>query len=96
MTDLTVRDLRLTMQLYSLALILILNYNGILILMHYRGNEAYAVYKIMSYGILLWGSAADIETIFILQKRAIRAIYEMRPRESLSFLGGEGGGGCNS
>ena len=40
----------------------------------------------MSYGILLWGSAADIETIFILQKRAIRAIYEMRPRESLRYL----------
>ena len=29
----------------------------------------------MSYGILIWGDAADIDTIFILQKRAMRAIY---------------------
>lgn len=40
-------------------------------------------HSIMSYGILLWGRAADIETIFILQKRAIRAIYNLRSRESL-------------
>lgn len=32
-------------------------------------------HSIMSYGILLWGRAADIQTIFVLQKRAIRAIY---------------------
>jgi hypothetical protein len=43
-------------------------------------------HSLMSYGILLWGAAADIETIFILQKRAIRAIYEMRPRDSLREL----------
>ncbi|KAA5569769.1 reverse transcriptase family protein, partial [Pseudomonas aeruginosa] len=40
-------------------------------------------HSVMSYGILLWGNAADVETIFILQKRAIRAIYNMHPRESL-------------
>ena len=40
-------------------------------------------HSIMSYGILLWGSAADVDSIFILQKRAIRAIYNMGPRESL-------------
>lgn len=40
-------------------------------------------HSIMSYGILLWGHAADIETIFILQKRAVRAIYQLRSRESL-------------
>lgn len=40
----------------------------------------------MSYGILLWGRAADIETIFILQKRAIRAIYKLGYRESLKEL----------
>ncbi|CAK1581342.1 unnamed protein product [Parnassius mnemosyne] len=40
-------------------------------------------HSIMSYGILLWGNAADSETIFVLQKRAIRAIYNLKPRESL-------------
>lgn len=40
-------------------------------------------HSIMSYGILLWGSASDINTIFVLQKRAIRAIYKMDHRDSL-------------
>ena len=43
-------------------------------------------HSIMSYGILLWGRAADIESIFILQKRAIRAIYNLRRRDSLREL----------
>ena len=43
-------------------------------------------HSIMSYGILLWGRAADIESIFILQKRAIRAIYDLRRRDSLREL----------
>lgn len=43
-------------------------------------------HSIMSYGILLWGRAADIETIFILQKRAIRAIYKLCSRDSLREL----------
>lgn len=40
-------------------------------------------HSIMSYGILLWGNAADINSIFILQKRAVRAIYKLGPRVSL-------------
>lgn len=40
-------------------------------------------HSIMSYGILLWGAAADVESVFILQKRAVRAVYCMGPRESL-------------
>lgn len=40
-------------------------------------------HSIMSYGILIWGRAADIETIFVLQKRAVRSIYNMGSRESL-------------
>lgn len=40
-------------------------------------------HSIMSYGILLWGNAADIQTIFVLQKKAIRAIYKLRRRHSL-------------
>ncbi|CAF4750832.1 unnamed protein product [Pieris macdunnoughi] len=43
-------------------------------------------HSIMSYGILLWGRAADIESIFILQKRAVRAIYNLRRCESLREL----------
>ncbi|CAH2212531.1 jg854 [Pararge aegeria aegeria] len=35
----------------------------------------------MSYGILLWGKAA--ETIFILQKRAVRSICKLKSRETL-------------
>ncbi|KAJ8736617.1 hypothetical protein PYW08_007273 [Mythimna loreyi] len=43
-------------------------------------------HSIMSYGILLWGRAADIDSIFILQKRAIRAIYNLRRCDSLREL----------
>ncbi|CAF4947562.1 unnamed protein product [Pieris macdunnoughi] len=35
-------------------------------------------HSLMTYGLLLWGHAADVETIFILQKRAIRAIYNLK------------------
>ncbi|XP_073947822.1 uncharacterized protein [Choristoneura fumiferana] len=40
-------------------------------------------HSIMSYGMLIWGKAADIETIFILQKRAVRSIYNLGSRDSL-------------
>ncbi|KAG7299149.1 hypothetical protein JYU34_017682 [Plutella xylostella] len=40
-------------------------------------------HSVMSYGILLWGRAADINQIFVLQKRAIRAIYVLGSRISL-------------
>lgn len=40
-------------------------------------------HSILSYGILIWGKAADIETIFILQKRAVRSIYNLGSRDSL-------------
>lgn len=43
-------------------------------------------HSIMSYGILVWGKAADIQTIFVLQKRAIRSIYNLRARESVREL----------
>lgn len=43
-------------------------------------------HSIMSYGLLLWGSAADINRIFILQKRAVRFIYQLKPRDSLQDL----------
>ncbi|RVE47616.1 hypothetical protein evm_007713 [Chilo suppressalis] len=40
-------------------------------------------HSILSYGIILWGTAADIESIFILQKRAVRSIYQLSSRTSL-------------
>lgn len=40
-------------------------------------------HSLMSYGILLWGHAADANDVFILQKRAVRAVYQLRSRESL-------------
>lgn len=40
-------------------------------------------HSLMSYGLLLWGHAANINDIFVLQKRAVRAIYKMKPRDSL-------------
>ncbi|CAG9793449.1 unnamed protein product [Diatraea saccharalis] len=42
----------------------------------------------MTDGLLLWGSVASIQDIFILQKRAVRAIYEynLRSRESLKVF----------
>lgn len=43
-------------------------------------------HSVMSYGILVWGKAADIQTIFVLQKRAIRSIYNLNSRESLREL----------
>ncbi|CAF4832932.1 unnamed protein product [Pieris macdunnoughi] len=51
-------------------------------------NTAKLVYfsyfhSIMSYGVILWGNAADIKSIFVVQKRAIRAICGLSPRESV-------------
>ena len=43
-------------------------------------------HSLMTYGLLLWGHAADANSIFILQKRAIRAIYKLRRRDSLREL----------
>ena len=40
-------------------------------------------HSVMSYGILLLGKAADIQSIFVLQKRAVRSIYKMGSRASL-------------
>ena len=43
-------------------------------------------HSIMSYGMLLWGKAADVETLFVLQKRAIRSIYNLEPQASLKTI----------
>jgi hypothetical protein len=45
-------------------------------------------HSIMTYGILCWGAAADSEfsRVFILQKRAVRAIRGLKPRDSCRDL----------
>ena len=39
-------------------------------------------HSLMSYGLIVWGTAADANRIFILQKRAIRHILSLCPRDS--------------
>jgi hypothetical protein len=41
---------------------------------------------LMSYGILVWGRSANVDSIFVLQKRAVRAIYNLKPQTSLRDL----------
>lgn len=47
-------------------------------------RTAYMAYiqSTISYGIILWGNSVDVERIFILQKRCIRNIYGIQPRNS--------------
>lgn len=40
-------------------------------------------HSLMTYGILLWGNSAESHSIFVLQKRAVRAIYGLGSRVSL-------------
>lgn len=42
---------------------------------------AYA-YAWMRYGVLLWGNSTDAQDIFILQKKCIRILFNIRPRNS--------------
>lgn len=39
-------------------------------------------HSIMTYGILVWGNAANSNRIFILQKRAVRYILGLKPRDT--------------
>jgi hypothetical protein len=40
------------------------------------------VHSIISYGIMFWGSASLAQKVFVMQKRIIRVITNMRPRDS--------------
>lgn len=42
---------------------------------------AYA-YSYMRYGVLLWGDSVESHDIFILQKKCIRILYNIKPRDS--------------
>ena len=38
--------------------------------------------SLMTYGLLFWGNAANSKRIFLLQKRALRSMYQVSPRTS--------------
>ena len=44
------------------------------------------VQSIISYGIIFWGSSPGASKIFRLQKKTLRIIYNMRPRDSCREL----------
>lgn len=39
--------------------------------------------SIMSCGMLLWGGAVEINSIFILQKSTVRLMFHLRAKDSL-------------
>ncbi|KAK9874933.1 hypothetical protein WA026_005750 [Henosepilachna vigintioctopunctata] len=44
------------------------------------------VYSHITYNILLWGNSADSRRIFISQKRILRMIFKLKPRDSCRLL----------
>ncbi|KAK9882196.1 hypothetical protein WA026_019708 [Henosepilachna vigintioctopunctata] len=40
------------------------------------------VYSCLSYGIILWGNSVDHRRIFVAQKRIIRLMFDLKPRDS--------------
>lgn len=42
-----------------------------------------AEYSIMSFGMLLWGGAAEMNSIFILQKGVVSSMLNLRAKDSL-------------
>ena len=46
-------------------------------------NMYYALfYSKISYNIIAWGQSGDIQTVFVMQKRVLRVIFNMRNMES--------------
>lgn len=48
------------------------------ILVAYHG----VVYSHLRFGIVFWGGSCDVQRVFVLQKRIVRAMFSMRYRES--------------
>ncbi|KOB71364.1 putative RNA-directed DNA polymerase from transposon BS, partial [Operophtera brumata] len=48
----------------------------------YYGN----IYSLLTYGIIFWGDTVNIESTFVLQKRSLRIMYNMKSDESLRTL----------
>jgi hypothetical protein len=40
------------------------------------------VHSMISYGIIFWGSASEAQKVFVMQKRILRIMKNMRPRDS--------------
>jgi hypothetical protein len=40
-----------------------------------------SMHSIMSYDIMFWGSSADANKVFLTQKKILRIIYNIRPRD---------------
>lgn len=46
-------------------------------------NIYYALfYSKVSYNIIIWGQSSDVQRVFVLQKRVIRTIFNMKPLDS--------------
>lgn len=45
-----------------------------------------AVHSVISYNIILWGGARDVERVFVIQKRIIRLIFSIPYRQSCREL----------
>jgi hypothetical protein len=45
----------------------------------YYGN----VYALLTYGTIFWGNSLDVNKTFVLQKRCLKTIYRLNPRDSL-------------
>lgn len=45
----------------------------------YYGN----VYPQLTYGVIFWGNSVNVQSTFILQKRCLRLIFNVKTRESL-------------
>jgi hypothetical protein len=45
-----------------------------------------SVQSIMAYGIIFWGASTSASKVFILQKKCLRIIYNIKPRESCRKL----------
>jgi hypothetical protein len=41
-----------------------------------------SVHSIMTYGIIFWGTSAEANKVFLIQKKILRIIYNIRPRDS--------------
>ena len=44
------------------------------------------IQSIMSYGIIFWGASTTASQVFLLQKKTLRIIYRIKPRESCRKL----------
>lgn len=44
------------------------------------------IYPLLTYGIIFWGNSVNVESTFILQKKCLRIIYNIKPYETLRII----------